>query len=351
MAFKSNRIQVDRSLYESFEEFVLNRTPFFPKFLEIFLTDTCNHNCPFCISADYRENKRNLPLTLVKKIADDMSGYPQSSIRLCGGGEPLLHPQIEEVLQYFFYKNCSTSIVTNGHLLVGNINNIIGEICREVRISVDAGNAQIYAVAHGVKERVFEKLLNNIRQLVANKGIHKYPVIELSFVVNAYNLASLPDFIELAVELKVDRINITMNTNDAFSDQRMLLKRCEELLPISPIGLEISIHDSPADFFQPDCTLLCPAVILNGLIDSRGYYFPSCHHVRDEHFVWGKLNDCLGLKALVSSEAFIDAQYSYIFKRCLKLKKLAFRPDNLLLVNHLIQSAVLKERASRLLLD
>ena len=80
----------------------------------IHITEKCNYKCGHC----YVSSGPNVDTKLSKdesfKIADQISEHPTSGI-LFTGGEPFLHPDIEEIITYFTDKNIKPiSIFTNG---------------------------------------------------------------------------------------------------------------------------------------------------------------------------------------------------------------------------------------------
>ena len=68
----------------------------------------CNFGCPMCPYTDgnseirkfYRDNGAELfPVALWKSIADEAGEY-RAWLRCTGGGEPMLHPQMVEMVEY-----------------------------------------------------------------------------------------------------------------------------------------------------------------------------------------------------------------------------------------------------------
>ena len=93
-------------------------TPLF-SWLDISLTELCNRLCTFCPRIDpkfYPNQNLNFSLELASKISNELKGLNyQGGVVFCGYGEPLLHPQLDEVLKIF--KGIRTEIVTNGDRL------------------------------------------------------------------------------------------------------------------------------------------------------------------------------------------------------------------------------------------
>lgn len=85
---------------------VIIKNKFYPKrnlqsgTLRIVLTTKCNYNCRYCFAEGEKDkNDRVLPVENLKKILKVAKEFGINKIKLTGG-EPLLYPQIEELLNY-----------------------------------------------------------------------------------------------------------------------------------------------------------------------------------------------------------------------------------------------------------
>lgn len=72
----------------------------------------CNMDCKFCF-ANWRENKKQLPLEKVISIIDKLKEYGIEAINLTGG-DPLLRNDIVEICKHCKEKGIMTIISTNG---------------------------------------------------------------------------------------------------------------------------------------------------------------------------------------------------------------------------------------------
>lgn len=84
-----------------------------PRFQQIYLeiTNVCNLNCPFC-SHDLRDNKY-LTKEEVNLIIQKIKPFTHS-VYLHVKGEPLVHPQIEDIIRLISENDINIKITTNG---------------------------------------------------------------------------------------------------------------------------------------------------------------------------------------------------------------------------------------------
>lgn len=127
--------------------------------LELSLTELCNRSaghqraCPFCPRIDpkfYPNQNLHMDMDLVRKIARELAALNYKGVVvLCGYGEPLLHPEIVEVVRTF--KDYRVEIITNGDFL-GN-----QRVEQLLAAGVDYFVVSLYDGPHQipVKERLF----------------------------------------------------------------------------------------------------------------------------------------------------------------------------------------------------
>ncbi|MDD2805649.1 MAG: radical SAM protein [Elusimicrobiales bacterium] len=131
------------------------------------LTDNCNFRCRMCYMgpAIQKTTHRALKTSEFKKILDllDKDGLIELTLT---GGEPLLNPEILEILGLLRGKNFFVGINTNGSVL----NEKLLEALLEIRVC--SMEVSIYGFSEDVYERVtgrreFAKVLENVKKFFA----------------------------------------------------------------------------------------------------------------------------------------------------------------------------------------
>ena len=113
-----------------------NTFPIMPKRLVLMITRNCNLQCRFCDIAHVENRSKNLKKEDAFKIIDSAACFGIKKIILTGG-EPLLHPQFFEIVDFANSRNIEVVLTTNGILIKANLERILDSKFFEVCISID----------------------------------------------------------------------------------------------------------------------------------------------------------------------------------------------------------------------
>lgn len=126
-----------------------------PVSINLDLTTACNFACPHCVDSGIINSGQQLSLDTVKQSIDTLADHGLLSIILLGGGEPLLYPQVEEVVAYIKEKGLQLGVVTNGSK-PDKLAAIAPMLQRHdwIRLSLDAATEQVFDKLHCPRIRV-----------------------------------------------------------------------------------------------------------------------------------------------------------------------------------------------------
>jgi SynChlorMet cassette radical SAM/SPASM protein ScmF len=175
-----------------------------------YLTKGCNLKCRHCwIAPKFQAENASYPvldLPIFKSIVEQAIPLGLSGIKLTGG-EPLLHPGIDDILHYIQSKALDLTVETNGVLCTLEVARQI-EKCNNpfVSVSLDGSNAETHEWVRGVPG-CFEAALRGIRNLVES-GI-KAQIIMCIMRCNKDQIGSM---VRLAESMGAESVkfNITM---------------------------------------------------------------------------------------------------------------------------------------------
>jgi MoaA/NifB/PqqE/SkfB family radical SAM enzyme len=77
----------------------------------------CNLSCAYC--NEYDDYSKPVPIETMKQRVDDLSRLGTTIITI-SGGEPILHPDLDELISYIRSKRIITGMITNGYLLTAD---------------------------------------------------------------------------------------------------------------------------------------------------------------------------------------------------------------------------------------
>src|ERR1700674_2196290 len=197
-----------------------------PVHAELDLTDRCNIACYFCNQQSLR-TKEQIPLPRLSDLIDEMAGNGLRSVRLSGGGDPLFHREVLDVLDHLAKRGVVVdNLTTNGVALNEEVaKRLITNKAREVIFSLNAADAADYARMMQVKPGLFDKVLENIRRLSGMRGDSIYPSIVVQFLIDRKNLHRIVDMYELGRSLGVDRValNAVLGVQQETFEENILL--------------------------------------------------------------------------------------------------------------------------------
>jgi SynChlorMet cassette radical SAM/SPASM protein ScmF len=134
-----------------------------------YLTEGCNLACRHCwIAPKYQTADHSYPslkFDLFRSILEQAKPLGLTRVKLTGG-EPLMHPQIRDILELIRASDFRLGMETNGVLCTPELAGIIA-ICKgpTVSVSLDGVDAETHEWVRGVKG-CFEAAVNGIRNLV-----------------------------------------------------------------------------------------------------------------------------------------------------------------------------------------
>ena len=143
-------------------------------------SDACNFKCRFCPTSDRELMKKvgrpwkQMPLELFKKIADDMTKFPNKIevLRLYKDGEPLINKDFPAMIKYAKDIKASNRIdtTTNASLLTKKrAEEIVKAGLDRINIAIYGIKSEHYSAFSGVKLE-FKQILENVRNFYEIRG-------------------------------------------------------------------------------------------------------------------------------------------------------------------------------------
>ena len=189
-----------------------------PTEIQLDLEAFCNDNCSFCsyrkedgynnemlklIKAEpgeqYHDNKptgkpsieSRIPDDVVLRIPEMMVEAGIMAVEITGGGEPTMHPKLDELLDLLGKANREIGLVTNGSLLSDKRIDLIVKNCLWVRISMDSASPITHKRIHRTPGFSFDDRIEKIKKLAKYKD--ESLTLGISFIITPENIFEVED--------------------------------------------------------------------------------------------------------------------------------------------------------------
>ncbi|MBF0406083.1 MAG: SynChlorMet cassette radical SAM/SPASM protein ScmF [Candidatus Riflebacteria bacterium] len=194
-----------------------------------YLTEGCNSKCRHCwLAPEYLASGKNgnqIDIQTVKKIVREAIPLGLKQVKLTGG-EPLIHGQFPEIIEFLASEKIRIIIETNGFLLNEEITGILKGVENIfISVSLDSYESEIHDWVRGVPGS-FDLVMAGIRRLI-KAGIKP----QLIMSVLRKNCTQLEQFVKLAENIGAHSVkfNVIMPT--------------ERGLQLTRSGETLSIHE------------------------------------------------------------------------------------------------------------
>ena len=170
-------------------------------------TNYCNLDCSFCNRDEVIGSLKHMSLDDWGKLLDGIKHHPIQEAKLMGMGEPMLHPQFDEVCRMFkeVFPKCKLIVATNCQY---NINDKFRECMKYIDM--------LYFSIDGYKESYerdrspakWSKLLKFLEQF---KSVDRYDCdVVVNYVVNAYNVQDIRKVDKLRKENNLGQLRLNI---------------------------------------------------------------------------------------------------------------------------------------------
>lgn len=213
----------------------------------IWISDACNLACKYCyawpFSGKMMEKKR------LFEIIEELVNLQVFSIVLAGG-EPFLHPDIFEIIEFCTYRNVQLGVLSNATLIDKELTNKLSKIVKDkkfiLQVSLDSPDPKINDKTRDKGIDVVKNLINLTETDIG---------IQIATVVTKYNLKTAHKIIEKFYP-KVKRYHFlnVQRTQKALLNPDILLS--EDEVKMFWVNLKEYVKGFPKDLFVPSLKIM-----------------------------------------------------------------------------------------------
>lgn len=169
-----------------------------PVRVDIDVTQVCTDRCFFCYSRPYAKKNcyqaARLPLADYERLLATLAEHGTVTVRFTGGGEPLEHPHIRQMLALPHKYGLKTCLITNGSLLDDELDELLVQHVDHIRVSVNAGTDATRRAIHRstVPGASLTRLQTHLRKISALRAAcfnnARRPSIWTTFLILPHNV-------------------------------------------------------------------------------------------------------------------------------------------------------------------
>lgn len=265
-----------------------------PLVVELDTTEVCNLACPGCISEDLVSNASSFSNDRLLEIAEELYEIGVKAVVLIGGGEPMAHPKVGELIEYFGTHDIHVGITTNGYFIPKYLD-LVAEYASWTRVSMDAATKETFDKLRPAKDgsSKFDYIVQGMRDL----GKVKKGKMGFSFLIRTEadgfgiesNIHEIYDAAILARDLGCDYFEVkpsyayaggrphalVVHSKERMKEARTEIDRLKDLdtdtfKVITAINLENSLNCVQSE--QTKDYHVCPSAQMRTLICPSGVY-------------------------------------------------------------------------------
>ena len=272
-----------------------------PLFSTLEITQSCNLKCKHCYNFDRLGPEQSKPqkfmaLALAKKSISQLAEMGSLSLNITGG-EPLLHPHLQGIVQYAKEKQFHVRIKTNGLLLSDQVaKDLFQKGVREIDISLYATSEAGYLSFCG--KEGFTRTIEAIKN-AKNNNIK----VNVSLILHKENFKDLGSLIGICEDLEV-----FYNVSDEITDRHDKTE-AKKNLGLSQADYKYLLESPYSYFFEHDNSqksLHCGCAKTVVAINVHGDVLPcignpiKCGNLEEENFdtIWNNSTEMNKLRFL-----------------------------------------------------
>lgn len=188
-----------------------------PLSINLDLTAACNFACPHCVDSTIINSGEMLHTEKIKKSIQNLKSRGLLSVIILGGGEPTLHRDFQEIIEYLKNQKLQVGIVTNGTKL-GRVKGVVHLLEKKdwIRLSIDAARENTFINSHRPRSNIsLQKILSDAREIKqSNPDIdmgYSFVIVWDGIEINGQelcpNIMEIPEAVELAKEYLFDYVS------------------------------------------------------------------------------------------------------------------------------------------------
>lgn len=175
-----------------------------PLYVDVSITDCCNLSCVYCYADANAKRHSHMNVRLFEKIVGELEAAGVHYLRIAGG-EPFMHPQIDEIMEICRKTKMIKSISTNATLINEQAVSILKNSAIDwVVVSLDGATEKVNNITRGG----YKEVVNGIK-ILRDSGI----TTKIACVVSSINCHHIEEIVELAEKMGVYSVGFILQSD------------------------------------------------------------------------------------------------------------------------------------------
>jgi MoaA/NifB/PqqE/SkfB family radical SAM enzyme len=180
-----------------------------PITIDMALTRACNYSCGFCYAMFQENDRKIINKKVIFDFLEDCAEIGVKGISFVSDGESTISPVFTDACKYGYELGLSMAVGTNAFVLTKNRLEDVMPYLTYLRVNFSAGERKRYAEIMGVKESSYDKVCQNIRDMVEIKKKNNLKVtIGMQMVLMPEDADQIIPLAKLGKELRPDYVII-----------------------------------------------------------------------------------------------------------------------------------------------
>ncbi len=257
---------------------------------EFDLTNRCNNNCPACVGV--KENGAELTWEEIQMIVKGLKNLGNRGVIVSGGGEPLLHPDFIKTLELIKNSGMEIGLNSNGLAMDREKALAIAKYCTYFRISLDAGSPEMYKQTHGMPEKAFKKVVENIKLMAdVKKETGSAVSFTVGFLTGENTVCDMENFVKICKEQGAGAAQLRPFTGDEtdITDEYLRLKEKydDESFHVAASLQKYKLFGTGAKTCRSYDK--CRGMFFSTVVTADAKMFACLHHRQDNRYLIGDM--------------------------------------------------------------
>jgi len=202
------RIPETQGWIQRIGEWAVRQHTFMPRMIDLEVSRVCNLSCPACMrraDSSLAQSRKETQICTLDRFREIHEEIPTlGTLNFMGDGEPLMNPELNDIIRYAFLNGIHTVLTTNATLVTyEDVEHWVRNGVYRIHTSVDAAHAELYEKMRLGAE--WRKTYESLKR-IGRSGI---PLC-INMVLTQENIHEMPNMVRLCKEVGAREVTFLM---------------------------------------------------------------------------------------------------------------------------------------------